>query len=142
MTSYSNPWEYNDSKFDSENISLDYIGFVYEITNKINQKKYIGKKLFFSKKIRFVKKKKKIEKIESDWKDYYGSSKELQEDVINLTQDNFSRKIIRICKSKGELNYFELYHQIMNNVLFRDDYYNSYVGSRIHKKHLKKVEAP
>ena len=38
-------WAYNDIEFTSEMIS-DYVGFVYVITNLINKKKYVGKKIF------------------------------------------------------------------------------------------------
>ena len=68
----------------------DCVGFVYQITNLTNDRKYIGKKLAkFSrttyKTIKLKngnKKKRKIRsKIDSDWQDYYGSSPELTKDV-------------------------------------------------------------
>ena len=44
---YDNPWLLNNKPFTSEMIG-NYIGFVYEITDLSNNKKYIGKKNFYS----------------------------------------------------------------------------------------------
>ena len=52
--SYENPWLYNDQIVE-DNIPEDAIGFVYEITNLANNKRYIGKKTLFFSKIRKVK---------------------------------------------------------------------------------------
>ena len=66
-----------------DDLPEDCIGFVYLITNIDTGRMYIGKKLAkFSKTIQRTvklkngtKKKKKIRtKIDSDWRDYYGSS--------------------------------------------------------------------
>ena len=51
-------------------------GFIYEIINTINNKKYIGKKQMVRKIKRKPlkgKKRKRIDFIESDWKTYTGS---------------------------------------------------------------------
>jgi len=71
-------WFYKDKEFLSEDIK-EYQGFVYCITFTDNNKKYIGKKFFYSTKSKIVKGKKKKIKLESDWKDYYSSSKYLKE---------------------------------------------------------------
>ena len=75
--SYENPWYYNGVIVDSEVLD-NYVGFAYNITNLTNNRKYIGKKLLKRTKTKVVKGKKKRTIIESDWKDYYGSNKELQ----------------------------------------------------------------
>ena len=126
-------WLYNDNLF--EDIA-DYVGFVYLITNLQNGKKYIGKKNFYFSKTRTVKGKKKRSKVESDWKKYFGSNKELLEDVEKLGQENFKREIIKLCKSKGEFGYYEAKYQFENNVLESNDYYNTWIMVRVHKKHL------
>jgi len=127
-------WLYNDNLF--EDIA-DYVGFVYLITNLQNGRKYIGKKNFYFSKTRTVKGKKKRTKVESDWKEYFGSNKELLEDVEKLGKENFKREIVRLCKSKGEFGYWEAKLQFENNVLESNDYYNTWIMVRVHKKHLK-----
>ena len=101
-------WFYNDVEFTDIG---DYVGFVYLITNLTNGRKYIGKKNFFFSKTRTVKGKRKRSKVESDWRDYYGSNKELQADVELLGKDLFERKILKLCKSKGEFGYYEAKYQ-------------------------------
>ena len=70
-------WYFENEVFDPKPEELDpkvNIGFVYLITNLVNGKKYIGKKLFFSSKSKQVNGKKKKTKVESDWRKYYGSN--------------------------------------------------------------------
>ena len=69
---------------------------------------------------------------------YYGSNKELQADVDSLGTDNFSREILRLCKTKGEFAYYEAKYQFDNSVLESDEYYNSWIQVKVHKKHLTK----
>ena len=123
------------------------IGFVYLITNLTNTRKYIGKKLAkFSKttyktvKIKNgTKKKKKIRsKIDSDWKDYYGSSPELTKDVILVGKENFSREILYYCKSKAETSYIEAREQFDRKVLESNEYYNGHIQVRVHGSHIIK----
>lgn len=128
-------WIYEDKPFTE--IPDGIIGFVYEITNKFNGKRYLGKKNFYFSKTKQVKGKKKRVKVESDWQTYYGSNKELNEHVALFGEEKFERKIIRLCKSKSEMNYYELREQMVNDVLFKEkEYYNSYVGTRISRKQL------
>lgn len=128
-------WIYENKPF--EEIPDGIIGFVYEITCKSNGKRYLGKKNFFFSKTKQVKGKKKKIKIDSDWQTYYGSNKEIQEHVALYGEHNFERKILRLCKSKSEMNYYELREQMINDVLFKEkEYYNSYVGTRISRKQL------
>ena len=126
-------WFYNNEYYDTIG---DYVGFVYIITNQVNNRKYIGKKNFYYSKTKQVKGKKKRFKVESDWLDYYGSSAELSADVEKYGKENFKREILRLCKSKGEFAYFEAKYQFDNKVLESDEYYNSWISCRIHKKHL------
>jgi len=121
------------------------IGFVYLITNLTNNKKYIGKKLFSFSKTTYktvklkngTKKKKRIKgKIESDWKTYYGSNNQLNEDVKNLGTDNFKREILKFCNSKAECSYVEAKLQFEYGVLETDEYYNGHVQVRVHKNHI------
>jgi hypothetical protein len=136
--SYENPWLYEGQAVDSE-ILEEYFGFVYNITNIISNKRYIGKKLLKRTKTKQVKGKKKRSLVESDWKSYYGSNKELQDDVSSLGADNFKREILRLCKSKGECNYFEAKYQFELQVLESEDYYNNWIQVKVHKSHLNKL---
>jgi len=136
--SYENPWIYNDTLIDSDIID-DYVGFVYIITNMTNDRRYIGKKLLKRTKTKQVKGKKKRSLVESDWKTYYGSNKELQEDVTQVGTSNFKREILRLCKTKGECNYFEAKFQFDLRVLEREEYYNCWIQVKVHKAHLKNI---
>ena len=62
---YENPWIYMERAFNSDDVG-DYFGFVYEITNLLNGRRYIGRKYFWS--FRTPKGKKRKVKQESDWK--------------------------------------------------------------------------
>jgi hypothetical protein len=133
--SYENPWTYEGNVVDSE-ILDDYLGFVYIITNVSSQKKYIGKKLLKKTKTKQVKGKKKRSLIESDWKDYYGSNKELLEEIESQGKHNYTRVILRLCKTKGECNYWEAKYQFNEGVLEHDMWYNSWIMVKVHRKHL------
>lgn len=133
--SYENPWYYEGNVVDSE-ILDDYLGFVYIITNVSSQRKYIGKKLLKKTKTKTVKGKKKRTKVESDWKDYYGSNKELLEEIQTAGKHNYRRDIIRLCKSKGECNYWEAKYQFKEGVLEDDMWYNSWIMVKVHKSHI------
>jgi len=131
-------WTYQGQPFTSDMIG-DNIGFVYQITNLDNGKKYIGKKWFWStRKLPPLKGKtrKRIVKKESDWQKYYGSSDEVKMLVEQHGEDNFEREILRLCKTKGECTYYETKFQFDFDVLLRDDYYNEFIGCKIHSKHL------
>jgi hypothetical protein len=127
-------WYYNNEPI--EQIPEGMIGYVYCITNLTNNKKYLGKKNFYFSRTKVVKGKKKRTKVESDWRDYYGSNKELIADVDLLGANHFRREIIKLCKSKGEFGYYEAKYQFENNVLESDDWYNTWIMCRVHKKHL------
>jgi hypothetical protein len=129
-------WIYENRQFEDSEIDK-YIGFVYLITNKTNNRKYVGKKLFWFTKTRTIKGKKKREKAFSDWKMYWSSSEELKGDVKNLGEENFTREILHLCMNKGTMSYLELREQIDRRVLETNEYYNAFVGGKIHKSHVK-----
>jgi len=81
-------------------IEENSFGFIYEITNTVTGKKYIGKKQCKSKLKRKPlkgKKNKRIEIKESDWKTYTSSSTELNADIEKYGKDKFLFKILRQC---------------------------------------------
>ena len=123
-------WLINEGVYMHENM----FGFIYEITNKVNGKKYIGKKQC----IRKIKRKplkgktrNRIDHKESDWKTYTSSSNELNEDIQKYGKENFEFRILKVCGSKWELGYEEIKEQIARDVLRRDDYYNGIINVRI-----------
>jgi hypothetical protein len=124
----------------------DCVGFVYNITNTISGRQYIGKKLAKFSKTTYktvklkngTKKKKKIRsKIDSDWQEYYGSSVELTADIAKLGKENFSREILHYCKSKAETSYVEAREQFDRKVLESTDYYNGQISVRVHGSHIR-----
>lgn len=143
-------WTHNEIIFDHIPDGFSAIGFVYMITNLTTGRRYIGKKNLYAAQTRIrtvtlkttgVKKKKKVRStVESNWKDYYGSSEELSNDVDVLGKHSFKREILRFCASKGELSYFEAKYQFDYDVLLNADlWYNSWVSVKVHRTHLKKV---
>ena len=137
-------WTYQNQLVDQ--LPEDCVGFVYLITNTTNGRMYIGKKLAkFSKTTQKTvklkngnKRKKKIRtKVDSDWRDYYGSSPELTKDVEQLGKDKFQREILYYCKSKAECSYIEAREQFSRRVLESADYYNGHIQVRVHGSHIK-----
>jgi hypothetical protein len=119
-----------------ENIE-PYQGFVYEITNNVTGKFYIGKKFFWSKRTLPAlkgRKNKRHKVVESDWRTYWGSCNELKDDIKKLGTDNFSRKILKLCSNKFECAYYELKEQMNRDVLFRDDSYNQIINVRLRRQ--------
>lgn len=127
-------WIYNDSEF-TENDINDNIGFVYIIHNLTNDKKYIGKKLFTKSKTYQKKGKKKRKRVSSDWINYTGSNKELNEDIKN--GHIIKKTILHLCKSKGLCSYMEIKEIIINDCLIKEEFYNHWFSARIRKEHLK-----
>lgn len=138
-------WLYNDVPFTNaeatEKITDGYIGFVYEILDTQNNKKYIGKKLLVSKKkLAPLKgqKRKRIKIVQTDWETYYGSSESVKL-LVEERKETFTRRILHFCKSKGELSYTEAKEQFDREVLLSDDYYNEFIGVKINSSHIKNL---
>ena len=128
-----------------ESLPEDCVGFVYLITNNLSGKKYIGKKLAKFAKTTYrtvklkngTKKKKKIRsKIDSDWREYYGSNDALNADVKSQGTENFTREILYYCRSKAECSYIEAREQFTHRVLESTDYYNGQISVRVHGSHI------
>jgi hypothetical protein len=128
-----------------EGLPEDCVGFVYLITNTLSNRKYIGKKLAKFAKTTYKtvklkngkKKRQKIRsKIDSDWRDYYGSSTELTADIAKLGSLNFTREILFYCKSKAECSYIEAREQFTNKVLESSNWYNGQISVRVHGSHI------
>lgn len=131
-------WYYNEKVFDSA--PEEYQGFVYQITDLTNNKKYIGKKFFWKPKTLPVTKTRKRRvktRVESDWRKYYGSSTEVKQLVEQKGVDNYRRDVLYLCRTKGECSYYEAKLQFQYDVLLSDEYYNEFIGCKIHSKHIR-----
>lgn len=112
-------WKYWDTINPEDNF-----GFVYKITNLTDGKFYIGKKVFWNNKKHKLTKKQLAEqtgpgrkptfeviKTESDWQTYWGSNKQLLADIKSLGEDHFECLILKVCKTKKQLTYYEMHYQ-------------------------------
>jgi len=130
-------------------------GFIYEVTHKPTGKKYLGKKvLFFERNVKIGKReaeilkeerrakgiggrvpaKKKVIK-ESDWKDYYGSHKDIIKLIKQEKQFEFERRILTFVPNKKLLTYYECKYLFIKEVLESD---NNYINDNILGKFYKK----
>jgi len=138
-----------------------YTGFVYKITEcNPPYKYYIGRKTFWitekkkptkykrkdgkylkdknNKRILNTRTTKQHKKVESDWKDYWGSSDKFLEYVEEKGKENFIRQIIYLCKGKFWEAYYEAKLQFYMDVLFDDNSFNGIINCRIGKVPKKK----
>jgi len=130
-------WFYEDKEIDEAALE-GYIGFVYLITNEVNGRQYIGKKLLKKTRTKKIKGKRNKKVVtDSDWRDYYGSNAALKEDVVRLGSENFKRTILKLCKSKGTCNYWEAKYQIQHEVLESNSFYNDWIMVKVHRSHIK-----
>jgi hypothetical protein len=130
-------WYYNNKPVTTA--PEEYVGFVYEIHDTLNHKYYIGKKLLWTtKKLPPLKgrKNKRHKRVETDWREYYGSSDALNAVRAETGNQHFARKILYWCENKNQMSYFEAREQFARDVLFKDEYYNGYIGCRISAKGL------
>jgi len=109
-------------------------GFVYCITDTITGKYYIGKKSFWKRRTLKPlkgKKRKRHTVIESDWKDYWGSSKDLLKDINKYGKKRFERVMISCFETKFEVSYWEAKLQFDRDVLFDKKSYNGIINCRL-----------
>ncbi len=131
-------WLYENKPF--EETPEEYQGFVYEVTEIDTGKKYIGKKNFWKPKTLPVTKTRKRRvrtRTESDWRQYFGSSTQLCQLVEERGANKFKREILILCKTKGEMSYHEAKLQFEKDVLLSDEYFNEFIGCKIHSRHVK-----
>jgi hypothetical protein len=140
-------WIYNQKEINNiSDFEETTIGFVYKITNIENNKIYIGKKILHNNTSKLLNKKeieawnkpgrvpkKKKEIKESNWKDYYGSSKTILEDIKVFGKDKFKREIIKFCTSKKQMSYWEVYYQFELKVLHIESYNDNIIGKFFRK---------
>jgi hypothetical protein len=117
----------SDEFFDPNNFE----GYIYMTTNLETGRSYIGKKSFFHKLNKKLGKKElanlpvtrgrtkttKLVVKSSDWKNYYGSAQEIKEDLKKYPKDKFTRVVLKLCKTKKELTYYECKYLFQYGVL-------------------------
>ena len=115
------------------------VGFVYLITDLATGLKYIGKKSRYSRTSKPPlrgKSKRRYKTTEMDWINYWSSSELVQALVQEHGVQRFRREILHLCYSKAELSYLELREQMDRRVLESDQYMNSQIMARAHKRHI------
>ena len=129
-------WLYQGRVFTEEDIGDNY-GFVYILENNLTGRKYIGKKFFTKAGSNTVKGKRKKVRKSSDWLEYHGSNKVVQEEVkLGIP---FKKTILHLCKTRSECAYWETVEIISQCALVREDYYNDWLMVRVRKDHLKNI---
>ena len=124
-------------KFDKDFDPDEWFGFIYRIVDLTTGREYIGKKQFHSYTRKVIKGRKNRKKVtkESNWKEYTGSSTELNEQIELKGKESFDFFIESLHKTKGSLYYAEVEKHIKENVLRERmengerKYYNKQTGS-------------
>lgn len=135
-------WIFEGKEFNPSPDEMQWEGFVYEIYDTANGMKYIGKKNFWSvRRLKPLKGKtrRRVQKKESDWRKYHGSNEKIIQLVEESDPSRWKRTILRLCRSKGEMSYWEAKLQFDKNVLFDPKYYNEFIGLKIHSKHVASI---
>jgi len=134
MNTINNIWYSfkQDIKYYSElsDFPTDTFGFVYKITHRESKRYYIGKKVLFHNIKKKLTKKELLEQTgpgrkpttkiiqkESDWVNYWGSSKEFLEFKKEKSDDEFIKEILYVVPNKKLLTYYEVKAQMENNCL-------------------------
>jgi len=138
-------------------------GFIYKITNGKTNEFYIGKKQVVSiRKRKFGKREiakledkrmKRYEMVEkeSDWLEYRSSNSTVKlwfdenetallEDRRSDINDRLELKILKFCKNKKALTYYELQEQFSNNVLADELSLNDNLLGKFFRKDLEITE--
>jgi hypothetical protein len=131
--------------FDPDN----FVGFVYRISDLDTNREYIGKKLF-----KFIRRTKKIGKrnrkikiVDSKWKIYCGSCKELLIEIDKRGESRFKFTIESLHESRSTLAWSEVYKLVTEDVLRKclpdgtKKYYNGIIqGIRYKVKNESETE--
>jgi hypothetical protein len=130
-------WFYHNT---AEQFNIDdaegYFGFVYLITHNPTGRKYIGKKFFTKAGTRQIKGKKKKIRKSSDWETYWGSNTELQAEVTKNGEEQYTREILHLCKTRSACSYWETWEIFNRHALLNENFYNGWVSCKIHKSHV------
>lgn len=124
----------------------DFVGYVYVTTHLPTGRKYIGKKQFFHTTTKKLGKKELLEipvtkgrrptkksvTKESDWKTYYGSATEIK----LCKPEEMMRHVLKLCRTKKELTYYEAKYLFQYDVLQDRNYINDNILGKFYTKDL------
>ena len=85
-------------------------GYIYETTNLVNGKKYIGQRKF------------------GQYEPYLGSGTHFKRALKKYDRKNFSKLILCECETKEELDRMEIFHIAQVDAVNSDRYYNMTIG--------------
>lgn len=149
-------WYYKGDPVETlEDIPQGTYGFIYRVKHKKTGREYIGKKQLFTrrnkklgkkeynklkeerkqKKLRGKTPEKKLVVQESNWKDYYGSQKEIKELVKQGNKSDFEREILKFVNTKKLLTYYETKYLFIYEVLEKG---TRYINNNIEGRYFKK----
>jgi hypothetical protein len=126
-------------------------GFIYITTHKPSGVSYIGKKSLYHNVKRKLTKKELAEQTgrgrrpttevvqkESDWKTYYGSTKQIVELIKDGKQEDFTREILQFVSSKKLLTYYECKYLFKYGVLEHPlEYFNDSILGKFYTSDFK-----
>ena len=142
-------WLYNEQVISSiEDMPQGTFGFIYITTHNPSGISYIGKKSLYHNVKRKLTKKALAEHTgrgrkpttevvqkESDWKTYYGSTKQIVELIKGGKQEDFTREILQFVFNKKLLTYYECKYLFINEVLEHPDkWYNDNLLGKFYTK--------
>lgn len=113
------------------------VGIVYLIRNNHPdsiKKYYIGQKKLLKRLKRKPlkgKKRNRISYVDNDVEKYWGSSKQLLDDIEKYGIEHFSKEVIEVCYSQFHLTYAEHDWQMKCKVLFDERAYNAIMNIRL-----------
>lgn len=105
-------WSFHRSITDKD------FGFIYVITNHLNDRKYVG-----CKQIKTVRK--------TDWRTYTGSNSKLNAEILKHGEKYFSFLILKVCNNKKELKYSELCEIVARDAIMKPEYYNEFISFKL-----------
>jgi len=144
-------WTHQTTKIETiDQIPESAIAFIYLITRLSDGKFYVGRKMLSSnRKVRLTKKEKLLPENkrktfkrvikETDWKDYWGSSKELLEDIKLLGKESFKREILCFLENKTDTSFYEMFYQMKMNVLFENSYNGHIANTKFFKGKISQL---
>ena len=130
-------------------------GFVYIVTHNPTGKSYVGKKVLYHTRKQKVGKRElqrlqnavgrrpayKLVVKEQDWKNYFGSQKDIKQLLLEGKKEEFDRTILKLAPDKKTLTYFEVKYQMIYQVLEKpEEFFNDNILGKFFTKDFEKTE--